>query len=475
MKLLRLLLRALWLAFELAVIAAGALLGFLYLPQISPTATLSSRTQAASAQQQKRSPLALAKVELEPLRYFLARCDASLSLAEVIRRCPPLPPSLSSEEFYAARALILDHPAPLVRQHLIDRLYQRWATLDCEGAVASSMSLSSPQLLQLALRHSATAWAKQDEPAAWAWAEQLEDPVLQNTAVDCVLAQSCTQQPALAAKRAEDLTPPTLQLHALTLVARALASRDASAAQTWAMSLAAEILRAQLVPQIFANELRTAPPIFDALASEPNPAVRREAYAILFAQWARQDPRMLLEWLAKLDLTPELQRPLFEAAINMKNIAANELINVAETMPEGPPRDAFTCGIALSQARTGNTNEAWQILLESPPSIERNAALITLGQAIASTTSSPSSGQWIHDLPASSDRDHLIVGLAQGCNTGQPKLALEWLAQMQDIGWRHQCTVTYFEPWRAHDAIHALAWLWSTPLLAVEEKKRLAR
>lgn len=271
---------------------------------------------------------------------------------------------------------------PDVRRRLLGLLFERWAVLDRQGALAALKGIPSPQMKVTALRNILREWVKTDEAAAWQHVVSMnDDSVLQEEGIASLLGFCTENNPTNYVAWAKGLEDPFLRGKALNTIAQSWARNDAKSALEAAFAEADAFLRQQLFEHVSHQDkagLDYAQAL-DRILQMPDPAERVRLISNDWASiFANRQPAEALSWLQQHADRPELQ----EASGIVGGMMAEQTKNVADlcaaamTLPAGPLRDAFAAAAAGRWAFRGHpVVEAEQLLALCGPCIEREHAM----------------------------------------------------------------------------------------------------
>ena len=278
--------------------------------------------------------------------------------------------------------VILGSRYPDVRRRAVELLFMRWTELDRDAALAAVKTITSPQLKNMALSRILFEWAKTDATAAWKWVTAMEDdPVLQETGIESLLANGAEKDPLGYASWAAQIEDPFLRYKALDQIASAWGRADPKGAFAAALEMDDPVLRKRLLEIVCYQDKSgiDRAQAMDLILQMPNKAERIE---LLSANWIRafasDKPDEAFHWLVSHADNPDMQKVggtlggiLGE---QVKNIG--DLLAMARQLPAGPLRDAFSAQAAwMRAAKGGSVQEARELLTLCGPCIEREFAL----------------------------------------------------------------------------------------------------
>lgn len=350
------------------------------------TSSESPMTHPAPVEEKKAA--VAAKIEPSPLPPMPAR---SSSRAE--RLGPRLTPQRWPEvnmviekadigELPGLLQVILGSRYPDVRRRAVEVLFMRWTELDRDDALAAVKTISSPQLKATALSRILYEWAKTDAAAAWNWVTAMEDdPVLQETAIESLLANGAEKDPLGYASWAAQIEDPFLRYKALDQIASAWGRADPKGAFTAALEMNDPVLRKRLLVTVCYQDKSgiDRAQAMDLILQMPNKAERIE---LLSDNWIRafasDKPDEALRWLVSHADNPDLQKVggTLGGILGEQVKTVGELRAMALQMPAGPLRDSFSAQAAWMRAASGGSvQEARELLTLCGPCIEREFAL----------------------------------------------------------------------------------------------------
>ncbi len=270
---------------------------------------------------------------------------------------------------------LMRNPFPEVKWRLLRYLFERWAVLDRNGALAAMRGLSSPQHKEYALRAILSIWTKTDSAAAWQWVTALEDDsVLQESGIEILLSLSTALDPRAYAAWADQIDDVFLREKALTQIGDSWMSHDAKGAQAAAFTVEPERLRHYLLSKVCYRDGVDHQAGLEAVAQLPSPALRRELTAEWMSAFAISEPRRALEWAKSHAENPELQKSGAGLGAGLASQAKNiaELRSQLLQLPTGPLRDAAAAKASIAWWQSGHARqEARELLALCGPCIER--------------------------------------------------------------------------------------------------------
>lgn len=281
--------------------------------------------------------------------------------------------------------VILGSRYPDVRGRAVEVLFMRWTGLDRDAALAAMKTITSPQLKDMALRRILFEWARTDATAAWKWVTAMEDdPVLQETGIESLLANGAEKDPLGYAAWAAQLEDPFLRYKALDQIASAWGRADPQAAFAAALQMDDPVLRKRLLETVCFQDKSgiDRSQAMDLILQMPDKAERIELLSdVWITAFASDKPDEALRWLVSRANNPDLQK----ASATLGGVLGEQVRNLGELLgmirqlPAGPLRDAFSATAAWRRAANGGSvQEARELLSLCGPCIERENARRTI-------------------------------------------------------------------------------------------------
>jgi hypothetical protein len=270
---------------------------------------------------------------------------------------------------------LMRNPFPEVKWRLLRYLFERWAVLDRNGALAAMRDLSSPQHKEYALRAILSIWTKTDTAAAWQYITAMEDDsVLQESGIEILLSLSTSLDPRAYAAWADQIDDVFLREKALKQIGDSWMSHDAKGAEAAAFTVEPERLRHYLLSKVCYRDGVDHQAGLEALVQLPSPGQRRELSAEWLSAFAHSEPLRALEWAKNHAENPELQKSGAELGAGLASQAKNiaELRSQLLQLPPGPLRDAAAAKASIAWLQSGHARqEARELLALCGPCIER--------------------------------------------------------------------------------------------------------
>ncbi len=277
---------------------------------------------------------------------------------------------------------LLRNPFPDVRRHLLRYLFERWAALDHEGALAAMRGISSPQHKESALRAILGIWTKSDADAAWQYITAMEDDsVLQEAGIEILLGLNDGANPLRYLAWAVQLDDVFLREKALVQIGDSWMSKDPQGALAVVMTVEPQRLRDYLLSKLCYRDGVDHTTGLAAVATLPSQAERSRLSEEWIGAFGNHQPQEAFQWLLANADRPELQKSAdtLGGIMTVKTKSVADLRAMALQLPAGPLRDAFASRAADEWANTGHPlAEAESLLSLSGPCLERESAQSTI-------------------------------------------------------------------------------------------------
>lgn len=208
--------------------------------------------------------------------------------------------SLATEEIPAALEILKNLAASEQAADLQRRLVRLWAKTDPQAAALWSGKLPAGELRNQALDQVAIVWANEDFPYAAGWARQLPEAE-RNLAVNAVATEAIRTKPAEALQLAAELPPSDARIDLFRRGAGEWAAVDSQAAADWAMQIADDTLREQVVAAAATAWSDKDPVAAANFAVNELPAgqLQSDTVVAIVQRWAQQQPERASEWVAQ--------------------------------------------------------------------------------------------------------------------------------------------------------------------------------
>ncbi|MBK8095129.1 MAG: hypothetical protein IPK32_24955 [Verrucomicrobiaceae bacterium] len=271
---------------------------------------------------------------------------------------------------------LLRNPFPDVRTRLMRYLFERWATLDLNGALTTLRSISSPELKERALWAVFELWTKTDTEAAWKWVNALEDDsVLQEAGIKHLLHLNTAKDPLASAAWADQIEDLFLREKALIRIGDSWMSNDAKGVLTALTSVEPKRLRDYLFSRVCYRDGIDHAAGLEIVSQLPSQAERSLLNEEWLTAFVMDHPQESFQWLRDHSDRAEFQKSASAVGsylgTTIKSYA--ELRAMALQLPSGPLRDAFAAGAAGQWAYNGHLiTEAQDLLSLCGPCIERD-------------------------------------------------------------------------------------------------------
>jgi hypothetical protein len=277
---------------------------------------------------------------------------------------------------------LLRNPFPDVRRHLLRYLFERWAMLDHEGALAAMRGISSPQHKESALRAILGIWTKLDVDAAWQYITAMDDDsVLQEVGIEQLLQLNTGADPLRYHAWAVQLDDVFLREKALVAIGDSWMSKDPQGALAVVLTVEPPRLRDYLLSKLCYRDGADHTTGLAAVATLPSQAERSRLSEEWIGAFGNHKPQEAFQWLLANADRPELQKSAdtLGGIMTVKAKSVADLRAMALQLPAGPLRDAFAARAADEWANAGRSlAEAESLLSLSGPCIERKSAQSTI-------------------------------------------------------------------------------------------------
>jgi hypothetical protein len=289
---------------------------------------------------------------------------------------------MSLEELPAMLRGLLRNPFPEVRRRLLRYLFERWASLDLNGALTTLRGLSSPQDKESAMRAALDFWVKTDADAALNWLGTLhDDSVLQEAGIGVVLYRKAAKDPLTSAAWADQIEDAFLREKVLAQIGLSWMSEDVAGVLAALPTVEPKRLRDQLLAKLcYRNGVDHAAGL-EIVSQLPTHAERSHLSDEWLSGFLNDKPLEAFEWLRAHSERPELQKAADTVGGHLGATVKNgaELHAMAVQLPAGPIRDAFTARAVEQWILAGRSvPEAQALLSLCGPCIERESAQETI-------------------------------------------------------------------------------------------------
>ena len=258
--------------------------------------------------------------------------------------------SLAETDFPQALRMALVHPVPAKRAEWVEKLFAAWARVNRAAALPALLELASPQLQARAAGAVLRDWVRLDAAAAWQWVTALPTAgSLQAPALEALLAASATTNPEHYAAWAAALEDPLLRASVLKQVAGQWAKSDPRQMMDWLRSVEPLSLRARLAEQAWNAKGLTSLGKLELARLLPDAWARERDAPAMFANYAREDRDAAVTWLLAQPMTPDLRMFCMHLGDVLCSDADSVYVqSIARRLPTGSLRDAFVLGAAGS-------------------------------------------------------------------------------------------------------------------------------
>lgn len=275
-----------------------------------------------------------------------------------------------------ALRMILNHPAPYLRQRWVRVLFTSWAAAGRQEALQGALGIESPSLRLVALDAVMDDWSKRNARGAWEFVLSLTDPMIQSHVVGHLLDAQAGGDPQASVIWAGALQDPFLRSKAMEQIAKSWVRRDPRACLLWGQRVEDTMARRAIMGHAIAR-LSSQEPIraFDAALNERDLVSRCELLTLAFQNASYARLPVALTWLranqGKLDITFQpTMRVLGSTLANDRN-QAKQLQQLARGLGSAPLADSLLAGAALRLIALGATLDAKGLLVGIGPGIER--------------------------------------------------------------------------------------------------------
>lgn len=286
------------------------------------------------------------------------------------------------EELPAILRGLLRNPFPEVRRRLLRFLFERWATLDLNGALNALRGIPPPQAKETALRAVLDLWGKTDADAALNWLGTLDDDsVLQEEGIALVLYRKAAKDPLASAAWADQIEDIFLREKVLEQIGLSWMSEDATGVLAALPNVEPKRLRDQLLAKVCYRDGVDHAAGLEVVSQLPTQAERSHLSDEWLGAFVNDKPQEAFEWLSAHSERLELQKASDTVGGHLGATVKTsaELHAMALRLLAGPIRDAFVARAAESWVREGRSlAEAEDLLSLCGPCIERNCAQSTI-------------------------------------------------------------------------------------------------
>lgn len=294
---------------------------------------------------------------------------------------------MSLEELPAMLRGLLRNPFPEVRRRLLRYLFERWASLDLNGALTTLRGLSSPQDKESAMRAVLDLWVKTDADAALKWVGTLDDDsVLQEAGIGVVLYRKAAKDPLASAAWADQIEDVFLREKVLTSIGDSWMSENVAGVLAALPTVEPKRLRDYLMSRVcYRNGVDHAAGL-EIVAQLPTHAERSHLSDEWLGAYVNDKPLEAFEWLRAHSERPELQKAADTVGGHLGATVKNgaELHAMALQLPAGPIRDAFAARAVEQWILAGRSvPEAQALISLCGPCIERDSAQLTIDSKLA--------------------------------------------------------------------------------------------
>jgi len=294
---------------------------------------------------------------------------------------------MSLEELPAMLRGLLRNPFPEVRRRLLRYLFERWASLDLNGALTTLRGLSSPQDKENALRAVLDLWVKTDADAALKWVGTLnEDSVLQEVGIGVVLYRKAAKDPLASAAWADQIEDVFLREKVLTSIGDSWMSENVAGVLAALPTVEPKRLRDYLMSRVcYRNGVDHAAGL-EIVSQLPTHAERSHLSDEWLSGFVNDKPLEAFEWLRAHSERPELQKAADTVGCHLGATVKSgaELHAMALQLPAGPIRDAFAARAVEQWILAGRSvPEAQALISLCGPCIERDSAQLTIDTKLA--------------------------------------------------------------------------------------------
>ncbi len=294
-----------------------------------------------------------------------------------------------------------------------------------------------------------------------AWAETLNNPTDQKTALDCVLGRLIESDPQQAVKLVTSRTDAKLRTQLANSLASSWAGRDPPAAAAWIAQLPEGALRQQawegLKTQLMVDDPEAVAEF--ALTLFPSGSARSDALRSVAKLWTRSGPDdEAMQWANQLPAGTERDAFYSGACDNLAFAQPEEAARLAGLMSPGEEQNDVVQKIARFWAFFGDTEQALAWGTKLPDGPARDAAFVQIAGAWAAKDPA-SAAEWLRSLPADDTRAKAAEQFVVQTAGKRPDLAAQWVGSIADDQTRRAQTESISREWKKKDPKAAQAWL----------------
>lgn len=275
-----------------------------------------------------------------------------------------------------ALRVILNHPAPLLRQRWVNVLFGQWAVVDREAALKAAEAVESPVLRLAALNAVMKVWGGRDARKAWDYALAIPDPLTQSQVIGGLLQGVSGADLKASLDWAQAINDPFLRRKALEQIARTWTKANAVPCMMWARTLEDPVTRRAMLGIAMARMATQSPiPAFNNALAETDQGTRRELLSVVIQNVSYARATTALTWLrtnqARLDGTLQPALRVLGGTLANDRTQVPQILLLARNLEAAPLADSLLAGAALRYAAQGLPNEARRLLGAIGPGIER--------------------------------------------------------------------------------------------------------
>jgi hypothetical protein len=432
-------------------LAVGFAAGALFTPQWMHTSASMPASPAVSSAKPAGAPVGSRSSDL---RSILQDADPLRRTVNLVKYVESVPPGTMADA--------VDH-APAGDDQTLTLLVARWCELDAAGARAAIPHLKNPHAQYLLAREAYRRLAVEDPDGALQSARQMPSASLRSTAVQAVIDQVASHDPAAALKMYAN--GETEGNGGLKSIFDHWAQTDLPAATDAVQKLTNPGDRDYMI-QTIAFRLQATDPDA-ALAWLDNLQVSNQDHtrSTVVAQWAQSDPAAAATYVSSL--------PTFPSSGGYNSIMAQ---TVASTWARTDPRAACAWAQKLSgdnkQAALQSAMVAWgrddphavAALWSQLDSDPKTQSFLVPCVASALTKADPQTALlWAGQITSGPLRESALQSVLSGWAQTDPAAAAAYLPNLTDDRSRKAATQQVADHWAAKDPANAARWITTLP------------
>jgi hypothetical protein len=319
---------------------------------------------------------------------------------------------------------------------------------------------------KMSLMATAMFWVKKDPSVAVAWAKQLPEGEIRNTAISAVASELANKKDIDGAYRLAIALPEgKLQTDIFASIASALATDDPEEALEWTMKMPGESLRNPAIKKLLETWAGKDPEAAARWAEKEVPEENKVAFSGLAREWAKKDLKAASTWAEQLEgnsryfalsgvadfwlqkdpvagaewamglRTDERSRILKGIVVYATGtLGVDETAKFAEQMPEGEARDIAMSAAASKLAEKDPDTAA--AMVQGLPEKLRIEVLGDVASEMA-RKNPETAVQWAMQLPKDGSRTAAIQKIGGTWAEKDPEAAARWAEQIPEEGKLH--------------------------------------